>query len=126
MPATALYFKGQGGFIRSDVGSDDVLDNHFIGLGIEHLVGPYQDSFFEFGTGRTEVFERNHRDWRFKVGAGLNYRPGVDLDQGKDGEPVGLFAEAWLDADLGPGSDDMQLYMGLFFDVEKILSQYKK
>jgi len=123
---TAIYLKGQGGLIRSDVGSDDVLDNHFIGFGIEHLAGPYRDSFFELGTGRSELFEHDRRDWRFKAGASLNYTPGVDLSKGTEGGALGLFAEAWLDTDVGPGADDIQLYLGLFFDIEKVLAQYQK
>lgn len=126
--ATALFLKAQGGFIRTDVRGDDVLDSHFVGFGIEHLVGRYRDSFLEVGYGRTEIFERDRRDDRFKIGASLNYTPGADIEPGESGEedealPVGFFAEFWFDSDLGPGSDDIQLYLGLFFDVDGILDR---
>ena len=127
VPATAVYVKGQGGFIRTHAGDGSDLANHFVGVGVEHLIGPYKGSFVEVGTGRTELFEktpgRDFRKDRFKLGGNLNYTPGADSTGEKD-LPIGLFAQLWLDSDIGPGSDDLQLYLGLFFNIAPIFALY--
>lgn len=112
-----FFVKAQAGFIRAEDAPDDVIDNHFVGIGVEHGDGKFEDSRIELGWGRTDLFSEDKRSERGKVGVVLNYRP--DPDKGY----TGFFFEGFLDSDFGPGSDDIQIYYGMFFDVDRIFSE---
>lgn len=116
-----IFLKIEGGFIRFADGADDVIDNHFLGLGVEHTTGKFRGSHAQFGVGRTDLFPvRGGTDhwWdyldRWKAGAVAEYRPADD-------SRFGYFLETWLDTDVGREADDIQIYFGVFANLAEIL-----
>ncbi len=115
---TAFYVAAEAGFIRAKGANDDVIDNHFIGVGVEHLVGPYRGSYLQIGWGRTDLYEPDKRSRRFKAGGVLKFRPPKKADA-KPGV-VGFFLAGALDSDLGPGSDSVLTSFGISFDIDQL------
>jgi len=115
---TFIYMKLQGGFIRANEASDDLIDNHFMGLGIEHSGGDFDGSSAEFGWGKTDFFAPGHRNNRKKINVSLFYTPPAVKSK-----VVSFFVQGFLDSDFGPTSDDIQIYYGISFDVREILSK---
>lgn len=114
------YLAFQAGFIRAVKASDDLVDNHFIGVGFEHRGGRLDGSFAELGWGRSQIFhDRQNR--RLKVGTGLVYQPGLSLAANSTRSDIRLFGELWVDTDLGDHSDDVQIWFGLSFDLDQLV-----
>jgi hypothetical protein len=117
---TWLYPKVQAGFIRAKGATDDVIDNHFIGVGVEHRRGALAYSHVEVGWGRTDFFATK-RSRRLKVDALLSYTPGLARSSTQTKEGIaGVFLKGRLDSDLGPGSDDITIFAGLRLDVSRL------
>jgi hypothetical protein len=115
-PKAEVYFKAQPGFIRSSEADGDSLDNYFAGFGVQLDSGPFDGTFAEMGWGRSEMFEEDKVNDRFKLGLALNYQPTRN-------DRMGFYFEGWADNDLGKGSDDVQIYFGISFDVGRAAGQ---
>ena len=122
---SAFFVKTEFGFITSVEGGDDFIDNHFLGIGVEHVKegSAFEGSFFQAGTGRSDIFKEDSSD-RLKFAAALNYYP----PRRGTGERrnVGFFFETFIDTDGGDGSDDMRMYGGLTFDVGEVFKNFGK
>lgn len=116
----SLYLSAQAGFITVQGSPGDVADMHHVGLGGIITRGPYQGSYLEFGRGRTDLFHR-HRGKRWLVDGFLSRRLN---------DVMSFFAQITVDADFGRGSDSIQSYFGVDFDlpalVGRILGQEEK
>jgi hypothetical protein len=108
-PARA-YLKAQAGFLTVTNGIDDVYDIHHVAAGLIATKGRFRDSYFELGFGRTDLFAENRRR-RFKVDGFLSWKVGgLEL--------LRPFAQIKVDTDLGRGSDSIQSYFGIDFDLD--------
>lgn len=110
---SALYVKGQLGFLSVADSGGDVSDNHVVGLGIMAVNGPRMGSRIEIGYGVSDLFEV-HSNRRLKVD-GLLLFQGLDVGSAK----VTIFrpfAQMTVDADAGHGADSIQVYLGVAFD----------
>jgi len=108
-PARA-YLKAQAGFLTVTNGIDDVYDVHHVAAGLIATKGRFKDSYFELGFGRTDLFAENRRR-RFKVDGFLSWKVG-------NLELLRPFAQIKVDTDLGRGSDSIQSYFGIDFDLD--------
>ncbi|MBI3450180.1 MAG: hypothetical protein HY049_14850 [Acidobacteria bacterium] len=112
----SLYLKAQAGFLTVAGNGGDVIDVRHVALGVVATNGRYQDSYFEAGAGRTDLFQF-HPGRRFKVDGYLTWRPRTASGRRPLVQP---FGEMTVDADLGPGSDSIQTYVGLNFDLDEL------
>ena len=96
-----VYVKGQVGFLTVAAGGSDVKDIHHVGAGVVLTKGRLQDSYFEFGWGKNDVFADGEQ--RYKVD--------VFLSLGGGGA-VSPFAQFVMDADFGPKADSIQSFLG--------------
>lgn len=112
--AANVYLKGQAGFLKVAQRPGDAVDIHHVGLGAIVTKGHFQSSYLEVGLGRTDLFidpDRAARKWnRKKIDGFLS---------AKIGGPVRFFAQLLVDSDFGPGSDSVQTYIGLEFDLRR-------
>lgn len=108
----SLYLKGQAGFLSvSNIGGD-VVDMHQVGFGIIAKDGRLRDSYVELGFGRTDLF-LDHRNRRWKVDGYLAFEVGKSSIE----HAIRPFAQITVDSDFGSGSDSVQSYVGIDFDV---------
>lgn len=110
-----LYLKAQAGFLSVANIGGDVVDSHHVGMGIIAVKGNFVGSYVEAGWGRTDLFLDNPRD-RWKLDGFLSFK----ILPGKIGEVMKPFAQITVDSDLGPGSDSVQTYLGVDFDVSNL------
>jgi hypothetical protein len=111
-PST-FYVKGQLGFLSVADKGGDIVDVHHVGIGIMLSKGPFTDSYFEFGYGRNDLFEKAHG--RKKVDAFLMFsRPGNPNPKAKP------FFQMCIDSDFGGGPDNIQTFFGLDINVLEI------
>ncbi len=101
-----VYVKGQVGFLTVAAGGSDVKDIHHVGAGVVLTKGRLQDSYFEFGWGKNDVFADGEQ--RYKVD--------VFLSLGGGGA-VSPFAQFVMDADFGPKADSIQSFFGVDIDI---------
>ncbi len=106
-----LYIKGQLGFLTVSNNGGDVLDMHHIALGAIATKGPFQGSYLEAGWGRSDVFAI-HRRRRFKIDGYLEHKIGAG---------VSFFTQLFVDSDFGKGSDAIQSFIGLNFDIPEVV-----
>jgi hypothetical protein len=104
------YLKAQAGFLTVTNGIDDVYDTHHIAAGLIATNGRFKNSYFELGFGRTDLFTENRRR-RFKVDGFLSWKIG-------NSSLLRPFAQIKVDTDLGRGSDSIQSYFGIDFDLD--------
>lgn len=105
---SALYVKGQLGFLSVANKGGDIVDMHQVGLGLRLRGGAFDDSYFELGYGRNDLFERN--TGRTKVDAYLTF--------GRARTPKAKpFFQLCIDSDFGSGPDNIQTFFGLDLDV---------
>lgn len=115
--AANAYFKTQYGFLTVSGNAGDVVDLHqYAALGAIVKKGKFMDSYLEVGFGRTDLFGFKSKD-RWKVDAMLTWEWEVP---GPGKIVVYPFAQITVDADFGGGSDSVQSYIGLAFDVDKL------
>lgn len=100
-----VYVKGQVGFLTV-AGGSDVKDINHVGAGVVLTKGDLQDSYFEFGWGKNDVFADGER--RFKVDVFLSLGGGA---------AVSPFAQFVMDADFGPKADSIQSFFGVDIDI---------
>jgi len=112
----ALYVKAQAGFL-SVPGHDDALDAHHAGLGIVATKGRFKDSYLEAGFGRNDVFLK-HRQDRWLIDGLITW----EIERRRISERAGLwpFLQLTVDSDFGGGSDSIQSYLGLAFDLDRL------
>jgi hypothetical protein len=108
----AVYVTFQPGFIEVAGSDGDAKAAHHVGVGARTVGGAMQGSYLEFGFGRTDLFIVN-RNRRFKFDGMLQR----ELTGG-----FSLFAQLFADVDLKEGSDSIQSYFGLNFDVGRLFT----
>lgn len=108
--AANLYLNAQAGFVTVADGPDDVSDLHHVGLGLTSIKGTYKGSYVELGFGRNDLFADKNKE-RLKVDAFLT------TPLSKSGQS--FFVQLNVDADLGSGSDTIQTYLGVEFDLKQ-------
>ena len=116
-PSGVLYALAQVGFLSVADSGDDLVDNHLFAIGAAATEGPFMDSFLEAGWGRTQLYG-DRSDDRFKVRALVSWK--VAGKKGSDRSFVRAFASIVVDSDFGSGSDSVQSYVGLSFDVGRL------
>jgi hypothetical protein len=92
---------------------DDVKDLYHYGIGVIATEGPYRGSSVEVARGGSDLFRENPHD-RWKVIGQVNWWP-----KGWKNRTSG-FARIIVDADLGDGSDSVQSYFGLRFNLSQL------
>jgi hypothetical protein len=108
---SALYIKGQLGFLSVAGKGGDLVDMHHVGLGLRLKEGPFTNSYFEVGYGRNDLFAKN--TGRTKVDAFLTF--------GRASNPRAKpFFQMCIDSDLAPGPDNIQTFFGLDLDVMEL------
>ena len=110
-----LYIKGQLGFLTVSNNGGDVLDMHHLGLGAIATKGPFQGSYLEVGWGRSDIFAL-HRRRRFKIDGYLEHNIG---------KGISFFTQLFVDSDFGRGSDAIQTFIGLNFDLPEVVKSLK-
>ncbi len=109
----SLYVKAQAGFLNVAGVGGDVVDAHHIGIGAIATKGDYQNSYLEFGFGRTDLFLVNKRR-RFKIDGYL------ERDVKGTNGAMSFFLQMHVDSDMGRGSDSVQTFFGVNVDLSKI------
>lgn len=107
----AVYVTFEPGFLEVAGSDGDAKAAHHIGIGAQAVGGVMQGSYLEIGYGKTDLFIVN-RNRRFKFDGMLIRRLG--------GSGFSLFAQLHADVDMKDGSDSIQSYFGLNFDVGKL------
>ena len=108
-PPASLYLKAQSGFLKVSGAPGNALGAGVVASGAIVTNGIFTGSYLEAGWGWSDVFQVNPRR-RLKVTGYLQ----KDLGRG-----VSMFVEMLVDTDLGPGSDSLQTYVGLNFDLRR-------
>jgi hypothetical protein len=113
---TNAYFKTQYGFLTVARNTGDVVDLHqYAALGLVATTGKFQDSYLEVGFGRTDLFHTKSKD-RWKLDGMITWEiKNVPLLKS-----IYPFVQITVDADFGSGSDSIQSYIGLAFDIDKL------
>jgi hypothetical protein len=109
----ALYINFQPGFLEVAGSDGDAKASHHLGLGARAVGGRMKGSYLEIGFGKTDLFILN-RNRRFKFD-GMLVR---ELPRG-----FSLFAQLFADVDMRDGSDSIQSYFGLNFDVGNLFKE---
>ena len=112
----AIYVNFQPGFLEVAGSDGDAKAAHHIGIGAQAVGGSMQGSYLEFGYGKTDLFIVN-RDRRYKFDGMLVRKLG---DTG-----FALFAQLYADVDMKDGSDSIQSYFGLNYDVSRLFGGSK-
>ena len=112
----AVYVTFQPGFLQVTGSDGDAKAAHHVGLGAQAVGGAMQGSYLEFGFGKSDLFKLN-RNRRFIFDGMLVRQLG---DTG-----FSLFAQLYADVDFRDGSDSIQSYFGLNFDVSKLFGGAK-
>jgi len=108
---SAIYVNFQPGFLEVAGSDGDAKASHHIGIGAQAVGGAMQGSYLEFGYGKSDLFIVN-RDRRFKFDGMLVRKLA--------GTGFALFAQLYADVDMRDGSDSIQSYFGLNYDVSKL------
>jgi len=116
----SVYLGAQAGFLTVTGGGDDLVDMNHLAIGALVTNGRFQDSFLEFGFGKTDLFVPDSRH-RWKMDGMLTWL----LRDSEKGLNVGFFAEMTVDADFGNGADSVQTYLGFTFDVDALVPKAK-
>ena len=107
----AVYVNFQPGFLEVAGSDGDAKAAHHVGIGAQVVGGSMQGSYLEFGFGKSDLFILN-RDRRYIIDGMLMRKLG---DSG-----FALFAQLYADVDMKDGSDSIQSYFGLNYDVSKL------
>lgn len=112
---TEVCFIGQGGFVQLLDTPGDVIDNHFVGVGIDHMEGDFKGSSIAVGYGKTDIFAE-HNNSRFKVRTQLMFA-NPKLPMG-----AGVFLAGLLDSDLREGNDGMRIIFGTTVPFDRLFN----
>lgn len=108
---TNAYLKTQLGFLTVAQNAGDVVDVHqYAALGLVATKGKFQDSYMEVGFGRTDLFEAKSKD-RWNLDAMITW----ELTKS-----IYPFVQITVDADFGSGSDSVQSFVGISFDIDRL------
>ena len=122
--AAALYLKAQAGLLaitpntnneeaKKLLAGSDSVDNHLVAIGVVATNGGMSGSYVEAGFGRTDLFfDRSNGRWKFD--ALLSFSVAQDW--------LSPFAQIVVDSDFGDGSDSIQSFFGIDFDVAKLVA----
>ena len=119
--AASVYLRAQAGLLaiapNEDMGAtttswrgSDSVDNHLIAIGVVATNGGMSGSYVEVGFGRTDLFDRNDKRWKFD--GLLSFKVAQDW--------VRPFVQVVVDSDFGNGSDSIQTFVGIDFDVGRL------
>jgi hypothetical protein len=111
------YVKMQAGFLTVQGAGGSIKDLHYIGFGARQNGGTLDGSYFEIAPfGRNDLFSQ-HRRRRKQIDAELTgpLRIGAKY--------VSPFIRMVVDTDVGYGSDSVQTYFGLKFDLKNLFKQ---
>jgi hypothetical protein len=115
-----IYVNLQLGFLSVAGSGSDAVDMHHLGVGAIAVNGMFQQSFLEVGIGKDDLFHRN-RNRRLIVDGYLtvdpHYIPGFKNTIGA-GSRIRPFIELTGNFDGGHGSDSIQTYFGLNFNID--------
>jgi hypothetical protein len=115
-----IFVDLQLGFLSVTGSGTDAVDMHHLGVGAIAVNGIFQQSFLEAGIGKDDLFQRN-RNRRLIVDGYLtvdpHYIPGFKNIVGA-GSRIRPFIELTGNFDGGHGSDSIQTYFGLNFDLD--------
>jgi hypothetical protein len=112
-PARA-YLKSQFGFVTVAGLGGDVVDLHqYVALGLTATKGKYRNSYVELGYGKSDFFLDNKKK-RWKIDGFLSWGSAATEGIGTMLRP---FAQITVDSDFGKGSDSVQTYIGIDFDL---------
>lgn len=112
-----LYLKTEAGFLTV-AGAGKLTPNHTaVALGLITTSGRFHESFLDVGYGRTKLFARNSNS-RWKIHGYMTWNAFTD----SLGRYVRPYTEMTVDTDLGPGSDSVQSYFGINFDLDCIFN----
>ena len=92
------------------------LDMHQLAFGATATKGRFQDSYLQVGWGRSDTFATARRK-RCKVDRYLQWR----IPKAYNAAGMSMFAQLFVDTDLGRGSDAIQSYIGVNFDLDKLI-----
>jgi hypothetical protein len=110
-----IYLKAQAGFLTVAGGSGSALDMHRLALGAIATKGRFENSYLEVGWGRSDTFATARRK-RVKIAGYLEWKiPKITDVTGLSG-----FAQLLVDTDLGRGSDAIQSYIGINYDLDQL------
>jgi hypothetical protein len=111
-----LYFKAQAGFLSVTGAPGSALDMHRLALGAVVTKGRFLNSYLEAGWGRSDTFATARRK-RIKIDGYLQWKiPKVPETTG-----LSAFTQLHIDTDLGRGSDAIQTYIGINYDLDKLM-----
>jgi hypothetical protein len=114
MTQSALYVKGQAGFLTV-AGAGSLLNSDHGALGIISTDGNFKGSYFEAGLGRTDLYP-THRSPRLKIDGYLQFPL---LGKWVAAHGVSGFAQMTVDSSMGRGgADSIQSYFGINFDLK--------
>lgn len=117
-----LYLKAQGGFISVSLPTTtsatttptsnpgNFAQSHHLGIGGVITNGYFQDSYFEIGHGRNDLFRPSTRD-RWKIDSFLTFPVK---------RAVNFYIQLFVDSDLNNASDSVQTYFGFDLDLEDV------
>jgi len=109
-----LYVKAPAGFVDVAGLNGPAKAEHHIGAGAVATSGNFRDSYLEVGWGRSDIFQQNHGRW--KIDGYLERKIKI-----KKKDIVSVFVQINVDTHLGRGSDAVQSYIGLNYDMSKLL-----
>jgi len=111
-----LYIKAEAGFMSVAGASGSALDMHQIAIGAVATKGRFQDSYLQVGWGRSDTFATARRK-RIKVDGYMQWK----IPKVTDATGLSAFAQMLVDTDLGRGSDAIQTYIGINYDLGQFL-----
>ena len=115
-----VYVNVELGFLSVSGSGSDAVNLHHAGVGALAVNGMFQQSFLEVGLGKDDLFKQN-RNHRLMVNGYLtvdpHYIPGFENIVGA-GSRVRPFIQMTGSFDGGRGSDSVQTYFGLNFNID--------
>lgn len=114
-----LYVKGEIGFVSQKTPGAGIAGQAGIRLGAVIICGPFRDSYFEAGFGRSSLYTF-HPGRRLTVHARLQRRLPMPI---RGLLAPSLFIQLSVDSDLGRGADSIQTLLGVDFDLGSRLSR---
>lgn len=109
-----VYVAGQLGFVTVSDSGQDVMDDHKVGIGVRLTEGRFQNSYLEFGYGRSQIFHVNPNR-RFKIDGYLS----IEVN-----DNTAFFAEMVVDSDFSNGADSIQSFYGIEFDIASFVRSH--
>jgi hypothetical protein len=118
-----LYLKGVAGFLTAAGRAAGLANEHHVAMGGVITNGSFMNSYFEVGYGRSDFIigppgSRRFSRWKFDLFLTM---PRVEMLSAFKRFHVTPFMQVWADA--GPGSDGIQTYIGVEFDLKQLFGK---